>query len=371
MVDFRKRLTEKTAGKSLDPLEIYGTLDRESDKGPLRPAQEAILSSWHSLYRDQRDLIVKLHTGQGKTLIGLLILQSKLNEGKGPALYLCANPFLVRQTANQAKQFGIKAVSIGADLPDEFLNSQRILITSVNRLFNGRSKFGLGSRSEHVGSIVLDDSHACVDAIREACMIKLASHHSAYMKLRSLFSEDLQAQGLGSYADMEAGKFEAFLPVPYWAWLERKFDVSQILSKSSDDDEIKFAWPLIKDSIDQCSCVISGRFLHIEPYAPPVSLFGSFSRAENRIFMSATVTNDAFLIKVLVLPQRQCAPLSSSTRRSGQARRWCLFHPSWMMSSTEILSSQNWAGRCQSVNLALWRFALVTNEQRIGKLQAQ
>ena len=29
-------------------------------------------SQWHSSLREQRDVIVKLHTGQGKTLIGLL-----------------------------------------------------------------------------------------------------------------------------------------------------------------------------------------------------------------------------------------------------------------------------------------------------------
>ena len=30
-------------------------------------------------------MIVKLHTGQGKTRIGLLMLQSQRNNGKGPA----------------------------------------------------------------------------------------------------------------------------------------------------------------------------------------------------------------------------------------------------------------------------------------------
>ncbi|WP_341249827.1 hypothetical protein [Cupriavidus pauculus] len=31
-------------------------------------------------------MIVKLYTGQGKTLIGLLMLHFQLNNGKGPAL---------------------------------------------------------------------------------------------------------------------------------------------------------------------------------------------------------------------------------------------------------------------------------------------
>jgi len=79
MVDFKKRLTGKKAERSTDPVKLYDTLDRAHDKGPLRPAQAAVLKDWYASYRAQKDVIVKLHTGQGETLIGLLMLQSQLN----------------------------------------------------------------------------------------------------------------------------------------------------------------------------------------------------------------------------------------------------------------------------------------------------
>lgn len=88
MVDFTKKLASKKVSKVSDPIELYKGLDRASDKGPLRPSQDAILQEWNSTGRSQRDVIVKLHTGQGKTLVGLLMLQARLNEGKGPAVYL-------------------------------------------------------------------------------------------------------------------------------------------------------------------------------------------------------------------------------------------------------------------------------------------
>lgn len=91
MVDFKKHLGRKVGAKATDPTEIYKALDRASDKGDLREPQKRILADWHSTRRAERDVILKLHTGQGKTLLGLLMLQSKLNEGKGPALYLCPN----------------------------------------------------------------------------------------------------------------------------------------------------------------------------------------------------------------------------------------------------------------------------------------
>ena len=95
MVDFRKRIGNRTTHKVGDPVKLYDSLDRASDKGPLRPVQERILSQWYETRRKDQDVILKLHTGQGKTLLGLLILQSKLNEGVSPALYLCPNHFLV------------------------------------------------------------------------------------------------------------------------------------------------------------------------------------------------------------------------------------------------------------------------------------
>ena len=95
MVNFKNRLAGKRAEKPTDPIKLYDTLDRAHDKGPLRPAQLAVLSDWFSNHQSIRDVIVKLHTGQGKTLIGLLLLQARLNAGKGPALYLCPDNFLL------------------------------------------------------------------------------------------------------------------------------------------------------------------------------------------------------------------------------------------------------------------------------------
>jgi replicative superfamily II helicase len=314
MVDFRKRLGKGGGAKPIDPIELYEGLDRASDKGPLRPAQLAVLKEWHAKRRNQKDTILKLHTGAGKTLLGLLMLQSKLNEGKGPALYLCPNNFLINQTCDDAKRFGLKVVRHeesfrdaegvrrGGDLPDEFLASKAILVTSVQKLFNGLTKFKLGARSIPVASIVLDDSHACIDSIRDACTLKLGHDHSAYSEIRDLFDADLRAQGAGTLAEMkESKKWEAILPVPYWAWIDRADDVANILARHSESMDVKFAWQLLKDSLRDCQCVISGTELEIHPHVPPLDQFGSYAKAECRIFMSATVTDDSFLVKGLGL----------------------------------------------------------------------
>lgn len=115
MFDFADHLDDDTSEKPLSPLDIYDSLDRSSDTGPLWPAQEAVLTEWYEQRQSQQDIILKLHPGQGKTLVGLLMLQSHLNAEAGPALYLCPNQQLVEQTQEQAKKFGIPFVGLDSD----------------------------------------------------------------------------------------------------------------------------------------------------------------------------------------------------------------------------------------------------------------
>ena len=250
-------------------------------------------------------MILKLHTGQGKTLVGLLMLQSKLNEGVSPALYLCPNNFLVNQTVEQAQAFGIHCVTTADELPDEFVEGRAILVTVVHKLFNGLTKFGLGAKSLPLGSVLVDDAHACIDAIKDQFVIKLRhkqpNEASAYAEIIGLFETELRSQGDGSFEDIRRKDYNAYLPVPYWDWWDKTSEVARILSRHADTDAIKFVWPLIKDSLRHTLCLVSGTQVIIAPHLPPLEQFGSYNSASHRFFMSATVTDDSFLVKGLGL----------------------------------------------------------------------
>ncbi|MDU2065506.1 MAG: DEAD/DEAH box helicase family protein [Sporomusaceae bacterium] len=301
MVDFKKKLGKRTIEKKIHPSEIYETLDRASDKGPLRTPQNDVLNDWFENYQKEKDVILKLHTGQGKTLIGLLMLQSRLNQGHGPAVYLCPNNYLVDQTCNQADSFGISYSVSHGELPQEFIDGKNILITSVNKLFNGETKFGLGLKSLKVPTILMDDSHTCIETIKEACKITLKNDRQAYHDILELFGAELEKQGVGTYADLINNDYDALLPVPYWDWQDKHVEIANILSRNKDLKEIKFAWPILKNIIRDCQCIISGAALEIAPYSVPLHLFGSFYNASHRVFMSATVSDDAFFVKGLGL----------------------------------------------------------------------
>jgi replicative superfamily II helicase len=303
VVDFKKHISKPKAGRPTNPLEIYESLDRASDKGPLRPAQAAVLTEWYEDRRKLRDVILKLHTGQGKTLVGLLMGQSQLNDERERVLYLCPDNMLVEQTCDQAQQFGIRVVTAEKHLPDEFLDSKAILVTTAEKLFNGKTKFELRPRSIGVSTIIVDDSHACIDKIRRQFVIDLPNDHKAYAALLDLFASDLEQQGVGTFAEIRQRAYEVFLPVPYWAWQTRINKTTQILAAHNDDDNVKFAWPLIKDSLEHCQCIVSGTQLQIVPYRAPLDAFGTYADAEHRVFMSATVTDDSFLVRGLGLSE--------------------------------------------------------------------
>nr|WP_245546365.1 DEAD/DEAH box helicase family protein [Methanomethylovorans hollandica] len=288
--------------------------------GGLRPSQEHVLKRWYEDYKNKRDVIVKLPTGQGKTLIGLLMLQSVLNETKEPVVYLCPNTYLVAQTVAHAKIFGIKTVEFeeNSPFPIDFLNAEAILVTTCKKVFNGKSVFGLrDSLHEEIipGAILMDDAHKCLDIIRESFSFiidkyqKDKSINPIYKQLWDIFKSTLNYQGHGTCIDIE-NEENCFLAVPFWKWQDNISDIINIFANNKDNENIKFSWNLLKNELKNCNCVISGKKIEIAPRLISISQIPSFDKAPKRFFMSATLTEDSFLVRDLgINPESVRQPL--------------------------------------------------------------
>lgn len=303
MIDFKKRLNAKPIVKKVNPLEIYENLDRESIAGSLRPAQTRVLKKWYEEHYENKDLILKLHTGAGKTIIGLLMAMSYINNGKGPAIYVCPNHYLMQQTCSEAQKFGIPFCIIRDDneIPNEFTEGKAILVTYVQKVFNGLSIFGIGNRCIEVGCIILDDSHACIDSIIGTCTINIDSELPEYKKIIDMFESDLREQGEGTYQELINKKKNVIMPIPYWCWHNKISEITKIISEISSNNKVKFAWPILKDHLVDCNAYISANRIEISPMCIPINCFGTFCKAKHRILMSATTQEDTFFIKGLGL----------------------------------------------------------------------
>lgn len=293
----------------IDPRDIFFTLNRDKKFEFPRDIQTEVMKAWFE-HRDNSDTVVKLNVGSGKTLVALLLLQSSLNEGVRPAIYICPDKQLVDQVLVEAKALGIDA---GDDPRDGAVKSgEKIAVTTAHRLFNGKSIFGVGSKGVKlkIGAIVIDDVHACIATINEQFRIQLPNSHSAYHAIYNIVESDLRRQSHSRFLDLKNGDPHAIMEVPYWTWLEHRPEILEVLHAHKNTSELQFSYPFLSEILSQCRCIIGGQKLEIEPFCPPTDLVMAFSKAKRRIYMTATLTDDSALITHFAAnPQKLSNPI--------------------------------------------------------------
>lgn len=294
-LDFGKLKAQNAPKKQTDPRRIFTTLKR--DPRFKRPSDEQgdVLDGWFAC-RNQASVTLKMNTGSGKTIVGLLCLQSSLNEGKGPAVYVVPDNFLVKQVIAEAKALGVLVTEDHSDAA--FLAGDAILVINIWKLVNGKSAFGVGGGGAiiRIGTIVVDDAHACLSTVADQFKIKLTSLHGAYGKLLSLFEDDLGHQSPSMLLDVKAEDPTAIMNVPFWAWKDKQKKVTEILHPHRHDDNLKWPWPLVRDVLPLCQVAFGGGTVEIAPRFLPIDNIPAFTEAERRIYMTATLADDGILV---------------------------------------------------------------------------
>lgn len=291
-IDFSDMLDE-TGEEVLHPREIFFTLNRASNFAFPRDIQTEVMNRWFD-ERDNRDNVIKLNVGSGKTLVGLLLLQSSLNEEKGPALYVSPDKQLSQQVMQEAKALGIEVTDDPRDAA--YVAGEKICVVNVYKLFNGKSVFGVGTSQINIGTVVIDDAHACVSTIADQYRISLDNTHEAYKKILAALAEDLKGYNEARFLEIQAGDPRAHMEVPFWSWDAHQTQILRALHEHRAEDELQFTYPLLKELLRQCRCVIGGQHLEIEPYFPATDLIHSFRRAKRRIYMTATLSDDSVVV---------------------------------------------------------------------------
>lgn len=217
-LDFSKLKIDSSLKKQIDPRKIFTTLKRDTTKFK-RPSDEQgdVLDAWFA-DRNNVDAMIKMNTGSGKTVVGLLCLQSCLNEGFGPAVYIAPDKYLVAQVLAEAKALGTPVTEETED--PAFHAGEAILVINIWKLVNGLSVFGVGRSGTkiEIGSLVVDDAHACLATVADQFRLRLDHEHPAYEPLLQLFKDTLSNQSETSFLDLEANDPQSIMAVPYWAW---------------------------------------------------------------------------------------------------------------------------------------------------------
>lgn len=356
-IDFNK-LAHGEQAPLISPRDIFASLPRRAAGfGYLRDVQGQVLDAWEKRKSD-RDLLIKMNTGTGKTAVGILMLQSSLNEGLGPALYVSPDNYLARQVRQQVK------TGLGIDTLDDpecsaYLRGEAIAVVNIHKLINGKSVFGgpasTRARPLKIGTVVVDDAHAALATTDAQCTVKIPADTAAYDKLFDMFRDDLERQSNGTLLDIETGAVGAMLRVPFWAWAAKTSKVSRILHACRDDDDLMFTIPFVMDMLPICQAVFTAHSVEIKPPLPPVGLIESFAAAKRRIHLTATLADDSVLVTHfdaqpaaaehpitplsaadlgdrLILARRRSTPPCRSQTSGRQSGAWPMRSTSWCWS---------------------------------------
>jgi len=314
--DFTKIKAEKKAPAPVDPIELFQKLKiTDPNINDLWLAQGDALREWHK-NRLSKDIGIVLNTGAGKTLVGLLIAQSLVNETKGRVLYACSSIQLIEQTAEKAKGYGLEVTTYyrGNYSNDLFHRALAPCITTYQAILNGLSVF---FRME-IDAVVFDDAHTAEHLLRDHFSLQLyrTTFPGAYNEIVALFRDYHQKVGkVSSYSELDNQNCKRLFLVPPFEIHKQHGELIRILGgcNLADYIETKFSWGHINDHVDLCCILISGPSITITPPFVPVRILPYFSDELRRVYLSATLTaSDAFARTFGCVPEQIVEPKTTA-----------------------------------------------------------
>lgn len=314
--DFSKVKPKKKEERVIDPVELFQKL-KVTDPGinDLWLAQGDALRQWHT-NRKKLDIGIVLNTGAGKTLVGLLIAQSLVNETKGKVLYACSSIQLIEQTTEKAQGYGLDVTTYfrGEYSNDLYHLNEVPCVTSYHALFNGRSIFF----REQIAAVVFDDAHVAEHLIRNQFSLRIerTDFSDIYKEIIDLFKEYHQRVGMtGSYEELTDPCCHRLFLVPPFE-IHRQFaELHRILRDAglATNKNTTFAWEHLKDRIDLCCVLITGSTITITPPFFPVRTLKYFQGLVRRVYLSATLSaSDAFARTFGCIPNLIVAPSTTA-----------------------------------------------------------
>lgn len=290
--DFNSIKPQSVSTGPVDPIHIFRSLRvRDTAVNDLWLGQAEALQPWHE-DRDKKDIAIGLNTGAGKTLVGLLIAQSLVNETNGKVLYACNSIQLVEQTQEKAQGYGMEVTTYfrGKFSNQLYAQGKAPCITTYQALFNGKSRF---SREEIV-AVVFDDAHTAENVLRDqfTLNIKYAEFKETYSELMAEFHDYFFQSGrVSTFDEILKRSSSKLLIVPPFEIRKRYCSILEVLRKAelADNANTLFAWEHLKDHLDLCCYMISSGAITITAPFIPVRTLSYFQGDTRRVYLSATL----------------------------------------------------------------------------------
>jgi Helicase C-terminal domain len=174
---------------------------------------------------------------------------------------------------------------------DLFESGKAFCITTYQGLFNGLSSI---RRYYFPGAVIFDDAHVAETMLRDAMTLRIESHaHPQLLKdICRLFEPHFVVHGhRGPFQDATDGTHATIVMAAPRGVRERSEQLRELLNQygAADDDQLKYAFPYLRDRLDRCAVLFGRGVCEITPPFLPSLALDVFERPIRRIYLSATL----------------------------------------------------------------------------------
>lgn len=292
MVDFSKLSRPKSKSAPIDPIEIFKrTPNTGGAPNDLWKGQADALAAWNEARKANDNLII-LNTGAGKSIVGLMVAQSLVNEGVENILFVCSTIDLVEQTAREAEKLGLSYTTrVGGQFSnDGFETGKSFCITTYQALFLSKSPF----KKFQIGGIIFDDAHVSERLIRDSLTVSVsvAEHEHLYNRLveivRPEFEKIKKGDHLKFVIDETSGGTTLCPPMTAARNSAAIIDSFKSYGYRKHKD-LLFPMLQLFEHISCCAIYVSSREVEICPPFIPNSHFEHVANCSRRVYLSATL----------------------------------------------------------------------------------
>ena len=254
----------------------------------LWPWQDEVLAGYVNA---DGDAAVELPTGAGKTLIGLLVGEHHRKAGKGRVAYLAGNKQLAQQVERQARELNFPVVRFEGSKE----NWDQAIVRKYNfgqsiGVMNYWNYFNAAPGVEPADMLILDDVHLLEGPLRDMFTVTITRSESL---ADEVLSRIVECYPYYSRADdllngVEVSKPPEMLAFPDSADLAD--EVRDLLDAGlTEGSRSWWAWRNIREQLEVCCWLISGRGVTFTPYIPPTQTLEHFRLPTSRLYLSATI----------------------------------------------------------------------------------
>lgn len=260
----------------------------------LRQSQKLVLEEYAATHRLTKDLAIEMPTGEGKTLMALLIADWALEQGHSVA-YLTGTRQLAERVEQEADRLGLDMVrfsakNYGGAILDDYHQALKPGAMNYWVYFNSKPV-------PHPADLVIfDDAHLAEQPLSGLQTLRIPNEKGDARKLYKAICDLVLAHTGDAYPALAAMREGVAAPttppelLSFADWSEVVDTVRHTINESPyADDAIKYVWGTVQGNLTRCGVLIGPSSVEIRPYHPPTQLAPGYAQAKQRIYLSATL----------------------------------------------------------------------------------